>query len=114
MGLALILRGTKQRDREKRLTKDSDFKSSQEGQVGVTIGHQAPVRSLVFPGHCMDGESPRGERSEGVIVEKPGKGRRGVRLHFHCEGHVGALRHPNHLSVEYTRLQLDFNGVRTI
>lgn len=83
MGLALILRGTKQRDREKRLTKDSDFKSSQEGQVGGTVGHQAPVRALVFPRHGMDAEGPRGDRQEGVVVEKPGKGRRGVRLHFH-------------------------------
>ena len=34
IGVALILRGTKERNRTKRLTKDSDFKSPQAEQVG--------------------------------------------------------------------------------
>lgn len=107
---ALALAGTKERDRRKRLAKDSGFKSSQAGQVGGTAGHQALTHAPVLPGHSMDGECSRGEGRDGVIGEKPGIGWGWVRLCLHRGGHVGALCHPNHLSAGHPRLQLDFEG----
>lgn len=61
--------------REKRLTKDVEFKSSLVGQLGGTVGHQAATRALIFPGHGMDGKCACGEKRArdglGVIGEKP-------------------------------------------
>ena len=61
--------------RGKRLTKDVEFKSSQVGQLGGTVGHQAAVRALVFPGHGIDGKCACGEKRArdglGVIGENP-------------------------------------------
>lgn len=91
IGVALILRGTKERNRAKRLTKDSDFKSPQAEQVGGVVRHQAPIHAFMFRGHGLDGECSRGGKWSRVIVEKPGVDGRWIRLRFHREGHGGAL-----------------------
>lgn len=113
-GIALILRGTEERNRKKKLTKDSNCKSTHAKQVGSTVEYQAPVRAFMVPGHSLDGERTHGGRWDGVIGEKPGIGRGRMRLCFHGEAHSGALYHFSHLPSGYARLQLDFKGVRTI
>lgn len=103
---------------EKQKKKDSPrtrtWKSSHAEQVGVTVGHQAPVHAFMFHGHSLDGDRSLGGRWGGIIVEKPGIVRRWVRGCFHREGHSGALCHLNHSPAGYTRIHLDLEWVRTI
>lgn len=101
-------------NRKKRLTKDSDFKSTQAEQVGGNVGHQAPVHAFMLLGHSLDGKCSHRGRWERVVEEKPGIVRRWMRPCVHREGHSGTLYHLNHLPAGYARLQLDFKWVRTI
>jgi hypothetical protein len=44
----------KDRSQQRSLTKDSNFKRTQERQLGDVVGYQAPVHALMLLGHALD------------------------------------------------------------